>query len=199
MAPGDADLVARATAGDRGAEEAIYRRHAAYLSGMVMRMLANPSDAEDAIQDTFLLALEQLPHLRDPAALRPWLAQIAVSQVRRRLRKRRLLRMLGLDRSEEAALASIAAPDADPDVRADLAAISRVLATLPVEQRIAWSLRYVEGETLENVARACQCSLATIKRRLTTAHERVRAVVDFDEGAIPIRPASPRRRLQAGT
>jgi RNA polymerase sigma-70 factor (ECF subfamily) len=199
MPPGDADLVARATAGDRSAEEAIYRRHAAYLIGMVTRLLTSSSDAEDAVQDTFVIAFEQMPRLRNPAALRPWLAQIAVSQVRRRLRKRRLLRLLGLDRFDEASLASLVAPDAGPDVRADLATIERVLTTIPVDQRIAWSLRYVEGETLENVARTCGCSLATVKRRLSAAHEKVRAAaIDFDEDAIPLRPAHARGRLEVG-
>ena len=44
---------------------------------------------------------EQLRNLRKPAALRAWLAQLAVSLVRRRLRRARLLRFLGLDRSPE--------------------------------------------------------------------------------------------------
>jgi RNA polymerase sigma-70 factor (ECF subfamily) len=196
----DPELVARAVAGDRAAEEAIYRRHAPYLAGMTTRMLANSAEVEDVLQDTFLLALQHLPRLRDPAALRPWLAQIAVSQVRRRLRKRRLLRFLGLERPENAAaLAALAAPRADPEMRAALAAIGEVLEALPVEQRVAWSLRYIEGGTLEEVASACGCSLATVKRRVSAAHARVLAVVELRDDEVPFLPVRPHRQAEAGT
>lgn len=174
----DANLVERACAGDRAAEEAIYRRHVKFISGMVLRLLANPAEAEDAVQDTFALALEQLPRLRQKDALRGWLSQIAVSQVHRRFRRRRLMRLLGLDQGDPTGtLAAIASPDASPDVRSDLAALSRLLCELPPNQRIAWSLRHIEGATLDEVASACRCSLATAKRRIGAADRHVRADV----------------------
>ena len=180
----DDALVERACRGDRAAEEAIYRRHVRYIAGMVTRLLGgHRQEYEDVVQDTFALALDQLATLRDRGALRAWLAQIAVSQVRRRCRRHRLLRLFGLDGArEEAALDTIASNDASPETRAALAALSRVLSTLPADQRIAWCLRFVEGEKLEDVAHVCGCSLATAKRRIAAADDHVRACVPLPEG-----------------
>jgi RNA polymerase sigma-70 factor, ECF subfamily len=191
----DAQLVERALAGDRGAEEAIYKRHVGYVAGMVLRLLVDQAETEDIVQDTFALALQELPRLRQRSSLRAWLAQIAVSQVHRRFRRRRLLRLLGLDRSEDpaAALERIAAPDASPDVRSELAFLGRLLHELPIAQCIAWSLRYVEGATLEEVASACACSLATAKRRIAAADKQVRAMVRVADGGRPLPFARPRR------
>jgi RNA polymerase sigma-70 factor (ECF subfamily) len=183
----DERLVERARAGDRDAEEAIYRRHVVYLAGMILRLVGSAVEAEDVLHDTFVLALQELPRLRAGTALRPWLARIAVSQVHRRFRRRRLLRVLGMDGGEIVPLDSIASAQAGPEVRAQLAALGRVLGALPVEQRIAWSLRFIEGSTLEEVADACGCSLATAKRRVQAASERVQRSVDVeDPGPLPL-------------
>ena len=45
---------------------------------------------------------------------------------------------------------------------------------LPARERVAWTLRHVEGESLEQVALLCDCSLATAKRRIASAHEKLR-------------------------
>lgn len=50
-----------------------------------------------------------------------------------------------------------------------------MLESLPLEERLAWSLRHVEGHALEEVAAACDCSLATAKRRIAAAEANVRA------------------------
>src|SRR5688572_15669302 len=120
----DADLVSRAAGGDRWSREMIYRRHAGLLLAIAARLLGNRGDAEEVVQDTFVTAFEQLRALRDPGALRAWLAQITVSLVRRRIRRGRLMRVLGLDRgADDATLAALAAPGTAPDERADLAMV----------------------------------------------------------------------------
>jgi RNA polymerase sigma-70 factor (ECF subfamily) len=173
-AVGDAELVARARSGDRWSRDVLYRRHAPYLLALSTRLLASRSDGEEVVQDTFLVALEQLNSLREPAALRAWLASIAVSLVRRRLRRGRLLRFLGLDRGfEDATLAALAAPGLGPDDRADLALVDRMLERMSTDLRIAWMLRRVEGLALAEVSTACACSLATAKRRIAAADVQV--------------------------
>ena len=146
----DARLVQGIRAGDRRAEEHLYRRHVRYVGRLLFRLLANRAEAEDATQETFVIALENLGSLRDPYALRGWLAQIAVSQARRRFRRRKILRAIGLDRSFDAAsIESIVQSDTAAEVRASLSTLVQLLAQLPIEQRLAWSLRHIEGQTLE--------------------------------------------------
>jgi len=172
----DAQLVARAIQGDRWGREMLYRRHAAYLLAIAARLIGNRGDGEEVVQDTFVTAFEQLHQLREPAAVRGWLAQIAVSLVRRRLRRGRLMRVLGLDRgADDATLATLAAPGTNADQRAELALVDRALASVSANVRIAWMLRLVEGLELSEVASACGCSLATAKRRIAAAETAVRA------------------------
>ena len=179
----DGDLVVRALAGDRWSRDVIYRRHAHYLLAISTRLLSSRSEGEEVVQDTFVVGLAQLGKLRNPAALRTWLARIAVNLVRRRLRRERLLRILGLDRgSDDATLAALAAPTLQADDRTELALVDQVLRRLPANLRIAWMLRKVEGLPLAEVASACACSLATAKRRVAAADAEVARHVSFEEG-----------------
>jgi len=180
---GDAELVARALGGDRWSRDVLYRRHAHHLLAISTRLLSNRSEGEEVVQDAFVVAFEQLGKLREPAALRPWLIRIAVNLARRHLRKGRLLRILGLDRSpDDATLAALAAPTLRPDDRAELALADRVLRGMPADRRIAWMLRRVEGLALAEVAATCACSLATAKRRIATVDAEMGRHVSFREG-----------------
>ena len=180
---GDAELVARALGGDRWSRDVLYRRHAHYLLAIAMRLLSNRCEGEEVVQDAFVVGFEQLGTLRDPAALRSWLACIAVNLVRRHLRRGRLLRILGLDRSpDDATLAALASPTLRPDDRAELALADRVLRRMPTDLRIAWMLRRVEGLALAEVASTCTCSLATAKRRIAAVDAEMNRHVSFREG-----------------
>jgi len=180
---GDAELVGRARSGDRWSRDVLYRRHVRYLLAISTRLLSNRSEGEEVVQDTFIVGFEQLGTLREPAALRSWLARIAVNLVRRRLRRGRLLRLLGLDRApDDATLAELAAPTLKPDDHAELALVDRMLLGMPAERRIAWMLRRVEGLPLAEVATLCGCSLATAKRRVAAADVEVARHVSVGEG-----------------
>jgi RNA polymerase sigma-70 factor (ECF subfamily) len=59
-----------------------------------------------------------------------------------------------------------------------VAQLQAVMERLPVNDRIAWVLRHLEGEPLDRVAEICGCSLATAKRRIAAAHQRIREGLD---------------------
>ena len=166
----DEELVRRALSGDRWGREMLYRRHAGSLLAMTVRLLANRGEAEEIVQDTFVRAFEQLPTLREPAAVRGWLGQIAVNLVRRRFRRGRLMWFLGLDRgADDATLEALADPGVSTDQRAELALVDRLLRAMKPALRLAWMLRRVDGVELGEVASLCGCSLATVKRRIAEA------------------------------
>jgi RNA polymerase sigma-70 factor (ECF subfamily) len=172
--PSDADLVGRALKGDRWGREMLYRRHAGRLLALATRLLANRVDAEEVVQDTFVTGFAQLSALREPAAVGGWLGQIAVSLVRRRIRKAKLLRRLGLDRgADDATLEALGDASITPEERTELALVDRALGSTSAASRVAWMLRRVEGLPLAEVASMCGCSLATAKRRITDADRRV--------------------------
>jgi RNA polymerase sigma-70 factor, ECF subfamily len=180
--PTDAELVERARTGDRRAEEAIYRRHAGYVSSLCLRMLRDREELADVVQDTFVDVLQQLPSLREAELLRRWISGIAIHKVHRCFRRRRLRRLLGLYRSSHDELVTLKArADSSPEVRSELLLLDKQLARLPDAERAAWLLRYVDGYRLEEVAELCKCSLATAKRRIAAADARVRANVELQE------------------
>jgi RNA polymerase sigma-70 factor (ECF subfamily) len=182
-APTDADLLGRLAQGDSWAKEALYRRYFPSVWSTVLRLIRNRLDAEDIVQDVFIIAFDEFGSLRFPEALRPWLLQIAVHQVHRKFRRRKLLRILGMDReADDATLESLASPSSSPEQRAELGKLDDALARLPDKQRIAWGLRFVEGYALDEVAIACDCSLATVKRRIKEADVVIRARVNIEGG-----------------
>jgi len=164
-----AELVDRARRRDAAAEGLLYRRHAAEFLAFSARLLRSSSAAEDVVHDTFLLVFARLHQLRDGSQFRGWAMSIAVSLVRRRLRRERVLRFVGLDAAPAEALERHAVSGLSVEARAELAVLDVVLARLPTQQRLAWALRHVEGEKLEDVAVAIGKSLATTKRYLAAA------------------------------
>jgi RNA polymerase sigma-70 factor (ECF subfamily) len=157
------------------AEEAIFRRYVADITTLVERLLRRRHEADDIVQDTFADAFLSLGELRDPSALRAWLNGIAVRRVRRRVRKLAVLRAFGFDRGlDDSTLELLAAPGLSPEDRVALGHIGEVLMRLGTDDRIAWMLRHVEGETLESVASIMGFSLATAKRRIAHADALVR-------------------------
>lgn len=161
----DVELVRRAQRSDEWALEIMYRRYVRMVAGIAQRMLRNPADVDDVVQETFLIGFEQLGRLADPRALRGWLARIAVSRVHRRFRFQRWTKLWS--RAELAAcLEDQADASATQEQRTELALVDRALANMKLDVRTPWILRRVLGHELADVAAACDCSLATAKRRL---------------------------------
>lgn len=177
----DEELVARVRAGDRWAEEALFRKHVDYVTALSFRLLRNHEEADDVVQDTFIEALSQLRTLSNPSALRSWLAGIAVHKIHNRFRRQKLRALFGFYYStHEAALLACAPEGASAEVRTELGLVDDALRLVPDVARAAWVLRHVEGFSLEEVARFCGCSLATAKRRIQRAQQSVAAHVDVD-------------------
>ena len=175
----DADLVEAVLRGERVAEEMLYRRHAPAVLRLATRLLRSQEDALDVLQDTFVTAFEDLPDLRDRSAFQPWLHRVTVRLVHRRFRTKKLLRLLGLDRSDDGvSLETLAEEGASPETRVELRWLDRALTALDDKTRIAWMLRHVEGLSLEETADSCGCSLATAKRRIAAGDVVVRTHID---------------------
>src|SRR4051812_26999057 len=84
----DAELAARAAAGEAGAFELMMRRHNRLLFRTARSILKNDSDTQDALQDAYLNAWRALPRFRADAKLSTWLVRIVVNEALGRLRRR---------------------------------------------------------------------------------------------------------------
>ena len=85
---GDAELVARAKAGELDAFEALTNRYEQRVYSLALRMLRQEQDAEDVTQQTFLSALEHLDGFRGEARFATWLLRIATHAALKIIRKR---------------------------------------------------------------------------------------------------------------
>jgi RNA polymerase sigma-70 factor (ECF subfamily) len=149
--------------------ERAYAEHAPYLTRLALRLLGRADEAEDMVQDVFLVAAEKGWQLRDQAALKDWLASIAVNRARNRLRFRRFRQFFSLDTESVELPAMVSGPVARAESRALLGRMFTALNRVPTEQRVAWSLRHLEELELDECAQLCKCSRATVKRRIAAA------------------------------
>ncbi len=149
----------------------LYREHARYVAGVVFRMLGTDAEVDDVVQEVFCVALLKLDELTRVDELRGWLVTVAVRAAGKRLRRRKLLRSLGFQ--DEPDYEQVAGLNASFEDRVELKRLYRALDKLPVRRRLAWAVRYLEGEPLEEVARRCGSSLSTAKRDVTLAHARL--------------------------
>ena len=84
----DLQLVERCRRGDLGAFEQLYKAHSGRLYSLACRMLGNPADAEDLLQEIFLSAHRKLDSFRGESALGTWLYRLGMNQILDHVRSR---------------------------------------------------------------------------------------------------------------
>jgi RNA polymerase sigma-70 factor, ECF subfamily len=189
--PSDAALVTAARAGEAWASEALFKRHAQLANGLAFRLLGRDQEVADVVQDAYVIVLRRLDSLNDPQAFASFLASVVVRRVRYVLRRRRFARRLGLlPALKPIDTAMFISKTAPPDAIVELQAIYRILDDLPTDERLALVLRRVEGLPLEEVARLSECSLATAKRRIKAAEDRLESMA----GEMDVRGKPPLER-----
>ena len=148
------------------------------VRGLLARAFGPDEGVEDALQEIFLRVFHKGKTLRDPARLRSFIVAVTVHFIRSELRKRRLRRAIMLPLPRRAPPPESTEPAGTP--RLALAALYRALDALPVGERLAFTLRFLEGASLEEAAALAEMSLATFKRRLLAARRAVwaRAIAD---------------------
>jgi RNA polymerase sigma-70 factor, ECF subfamily len=139
----DAGLAATAQRGDRAAFARLYERFAPAVHGVLVAT-APVSEAQDLVQDVFLLALRSLPTLEDPRCFGPWLLTIARNRARDALKKQ--TRMVPMqDGFEPAAEGIDDEPGRDLDDGHATGKALRAIRALPEAYRETLALRLVEG------------------------------------------------------
>jgi RNA polymerase sigma-70 factor (ECF subfamily) len=141
--------------------DAVYTQFFRYVAAITLRLLGDDTDVDDVVQEVFWDCSRKIHKLNDMEHARRWLIQVTVRKTRKRLRRRKVSTMLNLSlgRPLEPSM-----PSASADDRAAVIQLFRLLEKVPVNHRLAWSLRYIEGASLQEVAESCGCSLASAKR-----------------------------------
>lgn len=169
-APDDADasLVAAAVRGSVAHFEVLYRRHAARVHGVLLRLCGyDAARAEDLTQDAFLLAWRSLPSFRGESAFGTWLYRIAVN------RTLASLRAPATDGTGDTLDDSL--QDETPFCPAERSELERAVAALPPRARSVLVLHDIEGWTHEEIARALSLAPGSCKAHLHRARSLLRA------------------------
>ena len=172
-ADADQGLARAAATGDLGAFEALYRRHAGRVHGVIARLVGHHgARAEDLTQDTFVRAWQALPRYRFESAFGTWLHRLAVNTALMDLRASRSRPSLDAD---EDALADVGTPDSAGHGTALGLDLERAVATLPPRARAVLVLYDVEGWKHEEIADALVMAVGSSKAQLHRARGLLRA------------------------
>jgi len=175
----DAALVRAMADGDDRALGALYDRWQGIVHGVVARILRQPNDIEDIVEETFWQAWRQASRF-DPArgAVQTWLLTIARSRALDRARAIRRRRESPIEGDDGEVVVQQVAPD-DPGLDTEAAERRRIvtaaLAQLPVEQREALELGYYGGLSQSEIAERTGQPLGTVKTRMRLAMQKLRS------------------------
>lgn len=180
----DASLVLAARQGDTDAFAELVRRHERRLRLVLLRVLDDARDVEEAVQDTFVLAWRHIDRYRGDAAVFTWLYRIGVNEALSRRRKKRLP-MTDLATSEAESAADVRR-DLLPEPSAEAGELRKLVASalkaLPFDYREAVVLRDLAGLSNDEVAAALGISVPAAKSRIHRGRLQLRELLEPHAG-----------------
>lgn len=169
----DADLVRSCLEGDEAAFGELLDRYERQVFNAAFRMLGNREDAADVCQTTFLRAWESLESFDPERRFYSWIYRIAIRESLRALERRR---------SVEEIPETAESPDPGPEARAADEQRSRVvqqaLDAMTADYRAVIVLRHFLDATYQEMAEALEIPEKTVKSRLFTARQQLRALLE---------------------
>lgn len=175
-------LVARAIRGDGAAFEAIMRRHNQLLFRTARAIVRNDTEAEDAVQESYLRAWRSLAMFRSESRLSTWLVRITVNEALGRLRRSSAqvipLEAAMVSPEPEIAAALTDKPDRGPEDALLSSQLRKLMEAridkLPEVYRTVFMLRAVEDMSVKDVAQALDLPEATVRTRFFRARSLLR-------------------------
>lgn len=172
--------VAQARAGDPAAWDTLFRRYQLPLYVYVFELVHDEQTSLDLVQETFISAVRHIGGLRDDGKFGSWLFGIAHQKCIQRWRNQN---------REEAAIEEIAGTESEPEVdpsellirQEQEAEFMKALNQLPLPQRSALLLHFVEDFSLEEIAGITGASLGTVKSRVHYAKRALRELLEGKE------------------
>jgi RNA polymerase sigma factor (sigma-70 family) len=174
--PEDAALAAGCLAGDRHAYERLYQLQGARMRNLARNLLGSQSDAEDAVQDTFLKIQRGIASFRGQSSFVTWAFRILVNSCHDLRRSRFRRKEQANDVSEQLPpRPEPRAPGAHPSLRM---ALERALAQLTRHQRDVFLLYEVEGFRHAEIAAMLDISETASKNTLFQAKKNLRGMLE---------------------
>jgi RNA polymerase sigma-70 factor (ECF subfamily) len=194
----DAAVVAQVLAGDRDAFRALVERHSRSIFRVAYRMTGDAQDAEEIVQETFLRAYKSLDRFELRANLSTWLYRIAVNRTLDFLSARKT-QMHAKD-----AYQITDHPEADEDRQVQLSAhgpgperlllslevktkIAQALGLLTPAERVAFTMRHMDGQSIEEISQALGLKVSAAKNTVFRAVQKLRQQLEPLAGGSPHR------------
>ena len=191
----DEELVRRSKEDDERAFGELVSRYESKVYSLALRMVRNPEDAEDVLQDTFLRAYRGIKSFQGASTFSTWIYRITANSALMRLRKKQLPTVSIEDQDERETPINIA--DWTPGPVEQLMTqelqqeMDAAIGSLPPEFQQVFILRDVEEKSNAEVAEILDLSVAAVKSRLHRARLKVRNRLAgyFSDNAKPNRRA----------
>jgi RNA polymerase sigma-70 factor (ECF subfamily) len=174
----DADLVARCLTGDMDAFQELYTRHATRLYNLAYRMSGAPADADELLQDIFLLAFRKLHSFKGDSSIGTWLYRLAVNLCLDHLRSRQgRMNRVTASFEEDAQDPAVVPKGTTGEVFVSRLDLERAIAQLPESYRAAFLLHDVEGFEHREVGEMLGIAEGTSKSLVHKARFRLRTLL----------------------
>ena len=175
--PPDFELAKKAAGGDGKAFEELYRRHYRRVYALTLRMMGNPTEAEDMTQDVFLQLFNKIGMFRGESAFTTWLHRMTVNQVLMHFRKKSTRSELLTDEGETPVqiVKGTENPGAAPVI--DRIGLENALKQLPPGYRTVFVLHDVEGYEHYEIAEMLGIAEGTSKSQLHKARLKLRQLI----------------------
>jgi len=190
---GDAELVQRARDRDEAAIRSIMKSNNRKLYRLARGILRNDSEAEDVVQETYVLAFTHLDSFRGESGLSTWLSRIAINEALGRLRRQRpAVEWTSLQPGEletnaqiiQFPLSAVSDPEKTMAQREIQQVVEHAIDDLPEAFRIVFMTRVVEGMNVEETADILGLKPETVKTRLHRARAMLRDNVERKIGPV---------------
>jgi RNA polymerase sigma-70 factor (ECF subfamily) len=174
----DLELARASAAGDTAAFEQLYRQYNRRVFSICLRMLGNPTEAEDLTQDVFVQLYRKIGSFRGDSAFTTWLHRMTVNQVLMHFRKRGVRHESTTDDGELPVLIEVGTDRPSQMPIIDSIALERAIAELPPGYQTVFVLHDVEGYEHMEIAEQLGCTVGTSKSQLHKARMRIRALLN---------------------
>jgi RNA polymerase sigma-70 factor (ECF subfamily) len=157
-----------------GAMETLYDRYGSHVQKVLVRVLGFDAELSDILHEVFIEAFSNVDSIRDGTRLRAWITTIAIFTARQRIRRRSRRRVFWVH--DETIVRDVCSKSTSPEEREALKLTYKILDAMPMDERIPFALRFIEGMDLGEVAESCDVSISTVKRRINRAETRFTAI-----------------------
>ncbi len=159
--------------------EAIVAEHHAEIHRYIARVTARASDADDLSQETFLRAYRAFRGLPEGANVRAWLFAIASNLCKNHFRSEGRRRRAHAEITKAGPRADHDGPDGQAALGEASARIDSIVATLPLKQRLAFTMRKLHDLDYDAIAESLGCSAESARAHVFQAVKKIRRALDL--------------------